>query len=188
MSHPDTGDETPESRLQRFVRDEYGPVVAGLALISGSRAAAEDAVQEALARALLRGTEDLQSVGAWVVRVALNLVRNDFRRWRAELRVRRAAVGGEATTHPQDRVDTAVDIARALRRLSRRQREVLVLRYYLDMSVPEMADALGIRQGTIKALLHRARGAMAASLPIGDEEVDRGVDQRPHRPRAQAGS
>jgi RNA polymerase sigma-70 factor (ECF subfamily) len=177
MSETDGGDETNESRLQRFVRDEYGPVVAGLTLISGSRAAAEDAVQEALARALVRGTDDLRSVGAWVVRVALNLVRSDLRRWRAELRLRRAAVGAEATKHPQDQVDTAIDVARALRRLSRRQREVLVLRYYLDMSIPEMAGVLGVRQGTIKALLHRARAVMAASLPIDDEEVNRGVDR-----------
>ena len=66
---------------------------------------------------------------------------------------------------------TAYDLARratvldALRRLPRRQREVLALRYYLDLSEAEIADLLGISRGAVKS--HASRGAAALRADLG---------------------
>ena len=52
----------------------------------------------------------------------------------------------------------------ALRALPRRQREVTVLRYYLGLDVAEIAEWLGIGQGTVKAMLFRARQSLGVAL------------------------
>jgi RNA polymerase sigma factor (sigma-70 family) len=52
----------------------------------------------------------------------------------------------------------------ALRRLPRRQREVLVLRYYADLSEAEIADAIGVSRGAVKSHASRAMAALRAEL------------------------
>jgi len=155
-------------------------VVAGIALISGSRAAAEDAVQEALARAWERSErgEQIESLKAWVTTVAMNQVRSGFRRLRAERRAReRSGPGGWVQTAgglpSVPGAEQAVDVRRALMALPRRQREATVLRYYLDLDVVEVARALRVNEGTAKTTLHRARRALAVALGEGTlEEVN----------------
>ena len=153
---------------------EYPRLVAGLALVCGSRAAAEDAVQEALARAWERGErgERIESLKAWVTTVALNVTRSGFRRLRAERRAR-GRLGSGSPSHAIDSeggvgtiaaVTDTIDVRRALALLSRRQREATVLRYYLDMDVAEVAAAMGISEGAAKTTLFRARGALASAL------------------------
>jgi RNA polymerase sigma-70 factor (ECF subfamily) len=149
-------------------------LVAAIALVSGSRAAAEDAVQEALARAWERTDrgERIESLRAWVVTVALNLVRSAFRRMRGERRARerlgpdRGVAGlwlpgsGVVPVGSEDRID----VSRAVAALPRRQREATVLRYYLDLDVSEIAAALHVSEGTVKATLFRARRTLSRSL------------------------
>jgi RNA polymerase sigma factor (sigma-70 family) len=55
-------------------------------------------------------------------------------------------------------------VATALRALPRRQREAVVLRYYLDLSVEETAEAMGVSLGTVKSATHRALAAIARTL------------------------
>src|SRR5439155_8336267 len=76
-----------EQAIRAFLATEYPRVVAAISLACGSRAAAEDAVQEALARAWERG-EHIETLRAWVMKVAINLVRSGFRRMLAERRAR----------------------------------------------------------------------------------------------------
>jgi RNA polymerase sigma-70 factor, ECF subfamily len=137
--------------------------VAAIALVSGSRPGAEDAVQEALARAWERTErgERIESLRAWVMTVALNVVRSGFRRHRAE---RRATSRLTGTQSAPVATDDRVDIARALAALPRRQREATVLRYYLDLDVGEIAMILHVEQGTVKTTLFRARRALSKSL------------------------
>src|SRR5438876_4446338 len=89
-SHP-----LDEATLREFVRTEYPPLVGAVALVSGSKAAAEDAVQEALARAWERSSrgQSIENLAAWVTTVSLNLARSGLRRIRAERRAR-ARLGG----------------------------------------------------------------------------------------------
>ena len=164
---------TDEEQLAQFVAGEYPSLVAALSLVCGDRSAAEDAVQEALARAVLtqrRGTID--SLAAWVRVVALNQLRN---RWRTRSREQRATQLLADTQVPlgaDDEVERSMDLVAALASLSRRQREAVALHYRLGLSVAETAQAMKVSDGTVKTLLSRARAALGAALR--DEEEDDG--------------
>ncbi len=166
-----------ELSLREFVYTEYPRVVAAIALIAGSRAAAEDAVQEALTRAWERSwkAEEIDSLAAWVTAVSMNLARSSRRRRRAERRAV-ARIAGSIQTGAGAETTDRVDLRMALDRLSRRQREAIVLRYYLGLDVREVAKVMGSPEGTVKSLLARARAALATALRVSDlEEVaDRG--------------
>src|SRR5213594_2754877 len=84
------GRDLDELTIRAFLATEYPRLVAGVALACGSRAAAEDAVQEAVARAWERSErgEQIESLRAWVMKVSINLVRSGFRRMLAERRAR----------------------------------------------------------------------------------------------------
>jgi RNA polymerase sigma factor (sigma-70 family) len=60
--------------------------------------------------------------------------------------------------------DRSLDVARALERLPRRQREAVVLRYYLRFDTKEVAEAMGVHDGTVKSNLARARATLARLL------------------------
>ena len=156
-----------DETIREFLETSYPRLVAAVALVAGSREAAEDAVQEALARAWERtGTEQIRSLPAWVTRVSLNLSRSRWRRLRAEAR----ATERLKPTATPPLSESRPDVQQALARLSRRQREVTVLRYYLGMDVREIAGVLGVSEGTIKTQLFRARRALAELL--GDDEQE----------------
>ena len=79
-----------EIAIREFLHGDYPRLVAGVAMVAGSRPAAEDAVQEALARAWERSErgEEIESLTAWVTAVSLNLARSRLRRVVAERRAR----------------------------------------------------------------------------------------------------
>jgi RNA polymerase sigma-70 factor (ECF subfamily) len=165
------GASLDDSTIREFLVTTYPRLVAGVALITGSRAAAEDAVQEALARAWERSErgERIESLPAWVTRVAVNLSKSRLRRMRVEARHREISdqlldEGGSAS-------DARIDVTRALADLPQRQREVTVLRYYLGLNVSEIAATLELHEGTVKTSLFRARAALAAALgePVEEE-------------------
>jgi RNA polymerase sigma factor (sigma-70 family) len=58
-------------------------------------------------------------------------------------------------------------VATALRNLPQRQREALVLRYYLDLSEEEIAQTMGVTRGTVKSATHRALAAIGRALKEG---------------------
>jgi len=137
-----------------FFGAEYLRVLRSLTLVLGDRQAAEDAAQEAFARAYRRWSSvgQTERPGTWVYVVALRAERRrlarDARRPDAELE----AVGADAIDDAVDRV-WLVD---ALARLTPRQRCAVVLRYYADLSVADVAAAMGCADGTVKATLHTA--------------------------------
>ena len=165
-----------EIALREFLHSAYPRLVAGVALVFGSRPTAEDAVQEALLRAWERSEkgEEIESLNAWVTTVAMNLARSGLRRLRSERRAR-ARLRGPAAGEPAG--SDRIDVERALSSLPRRQREAVVLRYYLQMDTREVAGALGINEGTVKSTLSRARAALADRLGVQEPEEanDRGA-------------
>jgi RNA polymerase sigma-70 factor (ECF subfamily) len=168
-----------EIALREFLHTSYPRLVAAVALAGGSRAAAEDAVQEALLRAWERSDrgEQVESLDAWVATVALNLSRSALRRLRSERRAKaRLRASGWADDHALSS-DRAVDVDRALAGLPRRQREAVVLRYYVQMDTREVATVLRVSEGTVKSTLSRARTALAAALGTDESEEanDRGA-------------
>ena len=166
------GGQVDDELIRTFLAGEYPRVVATVALVCGSVATAEDSVQEALARAwerLDRG-DPIDRLPAWVTTVALNLARSQMRRWRSERRARDRI--GPLQHDLSDAPGASGDahaVREALRALPRRQREVTVLRYYLGLDVREIADHLGIAEGTVKAMLFRARQSLAALLEEPEE-------------------
>ncbi len=166
--------------IRDFLANSYPRLVAAVALIAGNHAAAEDAVQEALARAWERGDrgEEFDSLPAWVTRVAINLTKSRLRRNKAEAKANSRMIPGGIAKEEAEPED-AIQLDRAIEALPRRQKESVVLHYYLGLDVKEVAGALGVSQGTVKTSLHRARQSIAASLASPDswqdpEEAGRG--------------
>jgi RNA polymerase sigma-70 factor, ECF subfamily len=149
--------------LRSFYDSHYGRLLGIVTLVTGSRAAAEDAVHEAVARAWERA-DHVQHLDRWVLTVALNLARNRWRKLRRE-------VGDRPDGHVPAVDGQAVDLQRALRDLPIRQREVVVLHYLLDLPVAEVAQLLRLSTGGVKHALFRARRSLAAALAVVDQEV-----------------
>jgi RNA polymerase sigma factor (sigma-70 family) len=151
-----------------------------MVLVCGSHPAAEDAVQEALARAWEAGERGVRidSAVAWISVVAANLLRDRFRRFLRE-RSARARLADRATTASwTGGVEQRADVEQALLRLPRKQREVAVLHYYLDLELAQIAERLGVPEGTVKSALHRARTSLAAALGERDGEEAPDVTRR----------
>jgi RNA polymerase sigma-70 factor (ECF subfamily) len=127
---------------------------------------AEDATQDALVRAWrdLPTLRDAERFDAWLYRLVVRAcadVGRRRRRWRSELTV--------VTIEPAE-PDRAAELAdrdqleRGLRRLSDAQRTILILHFYVGLSLMEAADVLEIPVGTAKSRLHYAIDALRAAL------------------------
>jgi RNA polymerase sigma factor (sigma-70 family) len=164
-----------DATIHDFLHTAYPRLVAAVALIGGSRASAEDAVQEALVRAWERSDrgEDITSLPAWVAAVALNLARSGLRRRLTERRAR-PTLASPQRSDPTAESDGRIDLARALSELPRRQRQAVVLRYYLQFDTREMAEVMGVHEGTVKSTLAKAREVLAGTLGVTEEVNDRG--------------
>ena len=146
---------TDES-LVSFCRTEYPRLVGMLGLYCGDRAVAEELAQETLARVWRRWPKvhHLERPDAWAQHVAINLARSHFRRMLAERRARAKLPKPEPVPEPDRHDDQAV--RDAVSRLPYRQREAVVLHYFLDLPLTEIADRMGTSVSAIKSLLHRA--------------------------------
>lgn len=133
---------------------------------------AEDVVQEAFAK-LYAGWERLRAPDAAVayLRTAVvNGARSVLRRRRtARLFVWRTAVPEPGADAAVLRAEEHDGVLAALRRLPRRQREVLVLRYWYDLSESDIAQTLGISPGTVKSTASRGLARLATSLGAAHE-------------------
>jgi RNA polymerase sigma factor (sigma-70 family) len=153
--------------FSELARGAIGRLYAAALLILRDQARAEDATQEALVAAWrdLSALRDPDRFDAWLhrllVRACYREARQGRRRWAVEMEVRPSRPV-EPDLAP-DLVDRD-ELERGFRRLDADQRSILVLRYYLGLSVDEVAAALGIPLGTAKSRLHRATAAMRAAL------------------------
>jgi RNA polymerase sigma factor (sigma-70 family) len=120
--------------------------------------------------------EQVESLPAWVAAVALNHTRSGWRRAMAERRAGHRMPQRAAVQVPPS--EDHLEVARALSALPRRQREVAVLRYLLEMTTAEVAAALGIGEGTVKSSLARARAHLVDTLAMHDDEVTNDADGR----------
>nr|MDT0658102.1 sigma-70 family RNA polymerase sigma factor [Micromonospora sp. DSM 115978] len=143
----------------------YRRLVAQLYAFTPDLTEAQDVVQEAFTRALARpaGLTDIDNPEAWLRTVAVNVVR---RRWRRRqlldtilLRDRPVAKLVQAAPGPE-----RTDLHTALAGLPTGYREVLVLHYFADLPVEEIAGLLDLPSGTVKSRLARGRTALADRL------------------------
>ncbi|MDN7120981.1 SigE family RNA polymerase sigma factor [Nocardioides sp. ChNu-153] len=146
--------------LEAYVAARRGALVRSAVLLGCPADDAEDLVQTTLARCLRsrRRVEAAENPDAYVYRVLVNTFRDlRARRWHGEV----------PTEHLPDRPDVDIDTATGLAvravlgELPVELREVLVLRYYADLTEREIAAVLGVRPGTVKSRASRALARLA---------------------------
>lgn len=141
--------------------DEYGRLVRSLS-VAFDPVDAADAVQEAFVEAARRWGEvgRYDDPAGWVRRVAVNRLLNGRRnrRRRREILATIRPVPDESLT------DELLDLRRAVAALPDRMRAAVCLHYLSDLSVDDVADALGVSAGTVKSNLHDARARLRSAL------------------------
>jgi RNA polymerase sigma-70 factor (ECF subfamily) len=164
---------TVEELVGEVFRASYRRLVTQLYAVTGDRVEAEDAVQEAFARAVASGERwrEVLNPEGWLRTVALNVVRTRARRTRLfSVLSRRIATPVEVPGVSEDHLV----LVGAMQRLTARQREVLALHYFADLTVADIAAELGVPEGTVKTRLKRARDALGALLRPEPTEVEHG--------------
>lgn len=151
---------TPEESFAEFYAAKKDPCLRAVVAGGTGRGAAEEAVAEAFARAWAAWPKVSRhpSPSAWVVRVALNHHVSRWRRTRREVALT-ADVAAPRLTDPPERDD----LLRAVAALPERQRQVIALRFFLDLDTRQTAEALGLSAGTVTTHLHRALTALRAT-------------------------
>jgi len=127
---------------------------------------ARDAVQEATLRAWknLRGLRDPDRLGPWLRRLTVNACLDIARKQRGRsFEVELTPIHDAPVQDVTSRVADALYVERMLATIDPAQRAVVVLHYYLDLTLPETAATLGIPVGTAKSRLNRALDAMRIS-------------------------
>ena len=164
------GSESVDGVVEAMFR-EHGRALVRLArLFVDDRTAAEDVVQEAfirLSRALHRIEEHDKAV-AYLRSIVLNLARDHNRRGLLSLRHRLPDERRAVSTEDQVELDEGQrEVVEALKRLPARQRDCLVLRYYLELSNPEIAETLGVSVNSVKTHLRRGMEMLERRLGGG---------------------
>ena len=129
----------------------YARVVRALIVLAQSREQGEDAFHDALIAALEPGViEGIRRADAWLFTVGLRSLRKS--RWKARLEVPLRIV--RRTTPPP--TTERVEVTELLGRLAPRQREIVIARFYLDLSYEQIGAAFGISVGTATATVSQA--------------------------------
>jgi DNA-directed RNA polymerase specialized sigma24 family protein len=150
-----------------FYRTAYQDVARALAVTLGDADLGREAADEAMARCYSRWgvVQGYDNPAGWVYRVGLNWARSLRRRAACKLFFHHTPVEMPPVADPE--------IQRAVAELSIELRAVVVLRFLLDWSTQETADALAVRPGTVKSRLHRATALLQRKLyHLAPEEVD----------------
>ena len=131
--------------------------------VLGRVASAEDAAQEAVTRAWRHrhSCQTPEQPAPWIAAIARReALRVAAQRREAPLEeAEPASVDG-----PADAVEASLDLRRGLRLLTAGEREVVLARYWADLTQPQAASLLGLAEGTVKVRLHRARATLRAVL------------------------
>ena len=156
------------SDLDDLYAASYRRLVVQLFALCGDQADAEDAVQEAFLTALRKGSEltRVADPEAWVRKVAINRLNAGWRHLAVVRKYRPLVPGPQA---PVEVGPNHVAVMRALARLDRDQRQVVVLHHLADLGTAAIAAELGIPEGTVKSRLARARKVLAGLLEEREE-------------------
>lgn len=159
-----TGDEEAFASLARAAGDRLLAIAFRILRDLGH---AEDAVQQTLVIAWreLPSLRDVERFDAWLHRLLVNACYAEARRgrrWAANVRV--LPVDGPAAADDFVTVDQRDQLDRGFRRLPTEQRAVFVFHHYVGLTLPEVADHLGVPLGTVKSRLHYATNTLRAAL------------------------
>lgn len=157
---------TGDGRAFHSLVDRHAQRMFRLAIsLVGNAADAEDILQETFAGAYkgLAGFEGRASVKTWLTRILFT----QAAKWHRDRAGRNMGSIGSvepAVESTVGGVEIRIDLQRALQQLSPEHREVLMLREFEGMAYAEMAEVLGLPQGTIESRLHRARSELREKL------------------------
>lgn len=146
--------------VERAYRAQAERLWRALVLFSGDRELASDAVSEAFAQAMARGS-GIHDLDRWVWRAAFNIARGDLERG-----ARRSA---ELPKLPAEVPIETVDLVRALAKLSSKQRASVVLHHYAGYSTRETARIIGSTAGAVG--MHLDRGRKRLRELLGEEDA-----------------
>ena len=166
-----------------YLVEQYKDLLYGTALLmSRNRALAEEHVQEAFLSAWrgIRGFRRGYPFKPWLVRILVNAVLANRRRSSIPTDPLDESTQAGNDCDPHDMAEALAGsetIRRALAVLNLEHREVIVLRYFADLTIPEVARSLNLRQGTVKSRLHRALEQLRSQLAEHDvrEEQQNGT-------------
>jgi RNA polymerase sigma-70 factor (sigma-E family) len=156
-----------EPWLVALYRAHHRDMVRLAGLLVDDRGSAEEVVQDAFVAMARRGAQGLDDPEAYLRTAVLNGARSALRRRRVRRRHLRRVDGPAAAPGADQSVlvdEDARQVLAALDRLSERQREVLVLRYWAELTEAEIASTLGISAGSVKTHAHRGIAALAQIL------------------------
>jgi RNA polymerase sigma-70 factor (sigma-E family) len=154
---PGQGPGADDLSFREYVATRSASLLRMAYLLTHNRADAEDLVQAALAKAYQAWDriEDRGAVDGYVRRAMVNTHISWWRRRRVEEYPTDDIPEPAVADHAGDS-ELQDALRRAIERLPRRMRAAVVLRYYEDMSEAEIADVLGVSQGTVKSTVSRA--------------------------------
>ncbi|MEO7953718.1 MAG: RNA polymerase sigma factor [Polaromonas sp.] len=156
--------QTAESRYNQWVREHYRFLLRSAWGLTGSRAVAEDVVQDCFTSAWRYRSQlrDTTLARAWLFRI---MRRHALRHLvPASQSLDSSAYHSAEPAAPDAGLDDQLDVVKALGRIAPIHREVLVLFYFDDMPTTQMAEALDIAPGTVLSRLARARDALKVAM------------------------
>jgi RNA polymerase sigma-70 factor (sigma-E family) len=155
----------PHESFEEYVRARNAALSRVAYLLTGDHHLAEDLVQQALLRVVGRWSRIVASgdPDAYVRRVLYHLHISWWRRRRPAVPTAEVA---RSSPDPSDAVVASIAVRRALARLGPRQRAVLILRYFEDLSESQTAQVLGVSVGTVKS---QARDGLARLRTLAPE-------------------
>jgi RNA polymerase sigma factor (sigma-70 family) len=148
-------------------RGEFAAVCRSAYLVCGDWSVAADATQEAFVRLLVRWgrVSRYDRPGAWVRLVAVRLALRERDRG-----LRRQPLAESAVDPPPPETDERLQLL--VFSLPPQQRAAVVVRYWLDLPIKDVATALGCSEATARVHLHRARRKLGSALSSEENDVD----------------
>jgi RNA polymerase sigma-70 factor (ECF subfamily) len=159
-----------DAALVALTRDRWASLTGYGYLLTGDRQEAEDLAQEAIVRTFARARSIDPAAMEGYIRRAMATIAIDGHRRRGRWRDRLHLLAGPSSTQgPEVGGPRDADVHDALAALPRRQRTCVVLRFYDEMSIAEVAGTLGLATGTVKRYLSEAMHELESRLgPVGE--------------------
>jgi RNA polymerase sigma-70 factor (ECF subfamily) len=176
MDLPDGADDVRARTFERLVdRRALDRAYRIARLILGDAIEAEDATHDAALAAWRRFAElrEPARFEAWFGRILVNACRDRLRaRRRLPISIEALGIGPLSDSRSADPAEAVVRqelLRNSIRSLSPEHREVVVLRYYADLTVEQIAERTGARAGTVKSRLHYALRRLRADVDASDD-------------------
>jgi RNA polymerase sigma-70 factor (sigma-E family) len=168
--HEDSRASDDDAAFRDYVLARGTALLRMAIMLTGNRADAEDLVQAALAKTYLAWDKinDRAALDAYVRRAMINTHISWWRRRKLEEFPTDELPDQAVADHARDS-DLAEVVRRALDRLPRRMRAAVMLRYFEDMTEPEIAALLGVSLGTVKSTVSRAVARLRIDAELSED-------------------